>query len=589
MTFLGTYLSGITGTEKAGVKTGIEAVAGVSDTILEAASGAGMVGAAAGGSVQDFIDSVSTVGLLPVSSGVFFNTSNGDLFTALSTPVDATLTVTAGSIAFNSPTAKTLDCSVKDSDGNTLKHCFDSYTVDATYTVTSFPAVSVDGVLTGGVNDVQGVFAGRLGASGAGATLCLAVLWNQSTPLVTDGSSVSIASPISVRSVYTRAGTTASHTVTYPGPDQRVLSLTQVFDATSYELPRLFNTMGAQFKQGNLTMTSLTVSALYPSANFAFVGDSLTQGRFASTYANGFARKVRDVYPNDTLICGAPSATTENWLDALTPVIDMAPRHAFVMLGVNDITTGRAQAAIEADYTALIGRLEAAGIVPIVISVAPCNHTGVPAFNAWLAAQPWTYIDIYTPMLGTGNAINPAYDSGDGLHWNDAGHTLVYNAVIDAIAVHNLDNPTNAWLVDADGAMSANSDQRLATQKATRTYVAAQRGSGSSALGYDLTVRGTVTQATSKATGVALNALVGDVTLNNAALAANTAVSFTMTNSAVAAATYDVRVNHISGGTAGAYAFTAFPSAGSVAITVRNLTAGSLGEAIVLRVTVGKS
>ena len=66
------------------------------------------------------------------------------------------------------------------------------------------------------------------------------------------------------------------------------------------------------------------------------------------------------------------------------------------------------------------------------------------------------------------------------------------------------------------------------------------------------TTGGTVTQATSKATGVTLNAASGVITMNDAALAAAAEVSFTVTNSEVAA-TDVVVVNHGSGGTAGSY------------------------------------
>lgn len=111
-------------------------------------------------------------------------------------------------------------------------------------------------------------------------------------------------------------------------------------------------------------------------------------------------------------------------------------------------------------------------------------------------------------------------------------------------------------------------------------------GSGAT-LGYGTGSGGTVTQATSKSTGVTLSKGTGQITLNNAALAANTTVSFTLTNTLIAAT--DVLVmNHISGGTAGAYTLNAQCAAGSASINVRNVTAGSLSEAIVIQFVVIK-
>ena len=96
------------------------------------------------------------------------------------------------------------------------------------------------------------------------------------------------------------------------------------------------------------------------------------------------------------------------------------------------------------------------------------------------------------------------------------------------------------------------------------------------------TTGGTVTQATNKSTGVTLNTESGQITMNNAALAAAAEVSFTVTNSKIAA-TDVVVVNHGSGGTAGSYLVNANAIAsGSFAVTVSNVSSGSLSEAIVI-------
>ena len=107
-------------------------------------------------------------------------------------------------------------------------------------------------------------------------------------------------------------------------------------------------------------------------------------------------------------------------------------------------------------------------------------------------------------------------------------------------------------------------------------------------IGYATGAGGAVTQATDKSTGVASNTITTAITMNNATLNADTTVSFTFTNTAIAA-TDTVLVAHQSAGTSGSYVFNAFPGAGSAVISVRNITAGNLTEAIVLRVTVIKS
>ena len=96
------------------------------------------------------------------------------------------------------------------------------------------------------------------------------------------------------------------------------------------------------------------------------------------------------------------------------------------------------------------------------------------------------------------------------------------------------------------------------------------------------TTGGTVTQATNKTTGVTLNTESGQITMNDAALAAAAEVSFTVTNSEIAA-TDVVVVNHGSAGTAGSYLVAANTiAAGSFKVTVTNASGSNLSEAIVI-------
>jgi hypothetical protein len=106
--------------------------------------------------------------------------------------------------------------------------------------------------------------------------------------------------------------------------------------------------------------------------------------------------------------------------------------------------------------------------------------------------------------------------------------------------------------------------------------------------GYVTGEGGAVSQATSKATGVTLNKRCGQITLNGASLAAATTVSFTLTNSTIVA-TDIVVLNHVSVGNLGDYALNARAAAGSATIAVRNLTAGSLSDALVVGFAVIKA
>jgi hypothetical protein len=100
-------------------------------------------------------------------------------------------------------------------------------------------------------------------------------------------------------------------------------------------------------------------------------------------------------------------------------------------------------------------------------------------------------------------------------------------------------------------------------------------------IGYASGAQTAVTQATSKSTGVTANTSAGQITMNNASLATVTNVTFTLTNSVLSAK--DVLILNTTNGTSGAYnAFVSSMAAGSATITLRNISAGSLSEAVVI-------
>lgn len=110
-----------------------------------------------------------------------------------------------------------------------------------------------------------------------------------------------------------------------------------------------------------------------------------------------------------------------------------------------------------------------------------------------------------------------------------------------------------------------------------------------SALGVVTAQTGSVTQASSKSTGVTLNNVAGTITMNNASLAAAAEVTFTVTNSKVSAGDVIV-VNHGTAGTGGTYLVQAHTIAdGSFKITVGNVSGSGAAEAIVLNFMIFKA
>jgi hypothetical protein len=102
-------------------------------------------------------------------------------------------------------------------------------------------------------------------------------------------------------------------------------------------------------------------------------------------------------------------------------------------------------------------------------------------------------------------------------------------------------------------------------------------------LGYTTDAQGAVTQLTDKSTAVTLNKSAGVITMTNASLATATNATFTLNNSFISAK--DTVILTISGGQATPGSYNAFAngvSAGTVSISLRNISGGTLSEAVTL-------
>jgi len=180
----------------------------------------------------------------------------------------------------------------------------------------------------------------------------------------------------------------------------------------------------------------------------------------------------------------------------------------------------------------------------------------------------------------------------DGTSSKNNGLTLncckAFNCV-DGFAEHGAvtNNVGCAWISPfafscTNGFLSGNVGPQTRITSPTHKFCTNPFVNCNSHVGYTDGDGGTVTQASSKTTGVTLNRPSGAITMNAATLNAGNVASFVLTNDRIAAT--DVLVlNHISGGAIGAYMFNAQCGAGSATINVRNISASNLSEAIIIQ------
>lgn len=203
-------------------------------------------------------------------------------------------------------------------------------------------------------------------------------------------------------------------------------------------------------------------------------------------------------------------------------------------------------------------------------SISGVTFTG--SFTGLTLVESVTFTGLTTVNGGnlrlTGNTVSSTDTNGDiNLTPNGTGKVVTSAADINGGAIDG--TPIGA---------SAASTVKGTTVQATTS------------IGYPTGTGGAVTQLTSKSTGVTLDKICGQITMNNATLNRTTSVTFTLTNSFIAA-TDVVVVNIASGATAGAYTLTVeVVAAGSCNISLHNLLTGTdLSEAVVLNFAVIKA
>ena len=158
------------------------------------------------------------------------------------------------------------------------------------------------------------------------------------------------------------------------------------------------------------------------------------------------------------------------------------------------------------------------------------------------------------------------------------------SAIVDGAVSTNI-VPTKLVFRTHNGTSSA---ERITIDKTGALLCTQSILTSAGGIGYTTGAGGTVSQGTSKSTGVTLSKLTGEITTFSDLLTASSNAVFTLTNTLVTA-TDHVIVSHIRGGTAGAYNVVANAGTGSVQITLRNITGGNLTESPVLKFTVIKS
>lgn len=179
-----------------------------------------------------------------------------------------------------------------------------------------------------------------------------------------------------------------------------------------------------------------------------------------------------------------------------------------------------------------------------------------------------------------------------------AGQTWVQDATLPSTfwgntladySVMEYNTSTKVGTIGVDGATTQFAIRTVGTERLRVDASGNVLVTGAGGLGYGTGSGGTVTQLTSKATGVTLNKTNGQIISHNAALAAAAEAAFTVTNSTVAA-TDTIIVSKVSGGASSKYdLYIGAVAAGSFDIVIRNVSGTSGSDVVTMNFAVIKA
>jgi lysophospholipase L1-like esterase len=171
---------------------------------------------------------------------------------------------------------------------------------------------------------------------------------------------------------------------------------------------------------------SYTINHKKP-ARYIIVGASISEGYTATAYEKSYRQVIQSNFTESVCNDSSSFNTTSNSLSALPEILAHRPGTVVLKIGSNDLYFGYPASQWQTQYASLAALLRASGIRVRHCLPLPRNNVDVTPLVSWIYSNYPSneVINTWTPFLQGAHSLNPAYDSGDGVHPNDAGHLLL--------------------------------------------------------------------------------------------------------------------------------------------------------------------
>lgn len=172
--------------------------------------------------------------------------------------------------------------------------------------------------------------------------------------------------------------------------------------------------------------------------NGILIGDSITAG-----YGPGLISDSQ----SSLYLCAGSGQTSTNLKNSLDALVNSGATYAIIMIGMNDAGASVNTATYLANLAIIINGLVEVGITPYLCYVTPSTDATrngfIQGYNSGILSTYngiWTIIDTYSPLSVDGTltgALDPSWDSGDGIHPNATGN-LILDQTVESITISKL-------------------------------------------------------------------------------------------------------------------------------------------------------
>jgi len=166
--------------------------------------------------------------------------------------------------------------------------------------------------------------------------------------------------------------------------------------------------------------------------NVAVNTNGSTHAKFINLAYGGYT--TYNVLPAGDVPDGKPSADTAR---NITKALSYKPSLVMISLPNNDVADGFTNAEIINNYKTLTHLLDSANVSYIIFSTQPRDFTDsnqrmqLKTLNDAVKQVYTSHVNDFLDALSTADYhIKPKLEYGDGIHLDDAGHTIIYNSVL---------------------------------------------------------------------------------------------------------------------------------------------------------------